>query len=242
MTVRMADVSPGGSSFLGSFVKRWSGSATPQLKWSFLRWTASRRRQRPVGPLRAGDTELWSLMERYDVWGRRRATSMWMSTPWISGWHLLGAELWHWRLVCGLSQTELDALTHDSSALIAKVEKALRRPARDLVHRHTALDAAGALEEVWAAADCSDSADDVGSVSGDVSAIASPTVAPVGEAEVERMLVMARAFADADHRSSGGHMPKGDHRPDRPHSAVVRPPAPTWRSIPRPSDVPCTIR
>ena len=127
------------------------------------------------------------------VWGDDVPQPMRTLTPWISGWHLLGAEIRHWRLVRGLSQAELGALTHGSSALIAKVEKALRRPARDLVHRlDTALDAAGALEELWAAADRGDTLDDACSASGEVPAIASPTVATVQEAEVESMLVMAR--------------------------------------------------
>ena len=75
-------------------------------------------------------------------------------TPLASAWHLLGAQIRHWRLVRGLSQAELGALTHDSGALISKVEKAVRRPRRDLVHRiDAALDAGGVLEDLWAAAD-----------------------------------------------------------------------------------------
>jgi transcriptional regulator with XRE-family HTH domain len=128
-------------------------------------------------------------------------------TPLASGWHLLGAQIRHWRLVRGLSQAQLGALTHDSSALIAKVEKAVRRPNQELIHRiDTALDAGGVLEELWVAANRTRSTGDTGPAPRLPETVIPPTVARVGEAEVEGMSVMAQAFADADHRSGGGHV------------------------------------
>ena len=141
-------------------------------------------------------------------------------TPLASGWHLLGAQIRHWRLVRGLSQAELAALTHDSRALIAKVEKADRRPRRELVHRlDTVLDADGALEDLWVAANRATESN-AGSPPGNASTAGSPMVGRVGEAEVEGLSVMAQAFADADHLSGGGHVRTAlDHYVD----ATVRP-------------------
>jgi transcriptional regulator with XRE-family HTH domain len=114
-------------------------------------------------------------------------------TPLASGWHLLGAQIRHWRLVRGLSQAELAALTHDSRALIAKVEKADRRPRRELVHRiDTALDAEGALEDLWAAANRAPDPN-AGLPPGKANSAGSPTGGRVGEAEVEGLSVMAQA-------------------------------------------------
>jgi len=61
-----------------------------------------------------------------------------------------GAELRHWRTLRCLSQRALGDLTHDSGALIGKVEKAERRPSLDLARRlDAALDTGGALERRW---------------------------------------------------------------------------------------------
>jgi tetratricopeptide (TPR) repeat protein len=133
----------------------------------------------------------------------QRARSL---TPLVSGWHLLGAQIRHWRLLRGLSQAELGALTHDSRALIAKVEKAERRPRRELVHRiDLALDAGGVLEHLWAVANQTP-ADDSDSSSRAPGWTGPATSGRVGETDVEGLLVMAQAFADADHRSGGGHV------------------------------------
>jgi transcriptional regulator with XRE-family HTH domain len=127
-------------------------------------------------------------------------------TPLASGWHLLGAQIRHWRLVRGLSQAELAALTHDSCALISKVEKADRRPRRELVHRiDTVLHAEGALEDLWVAADRAPHPN-AGLLPGKASTAGSPTGGRVGGSEVEGLSVMAQAFADADHLSGGGHV------------------------------------
>lgn len=55
--------------------------------------------------------------------------------PHETPWHFLGAELRSWREHRGLSQARLAREVHVSAALIAKVEKAERRPAADLVLR-----------------------------------------------------------------------------------------------------------
>ncbi|WP_280422756.1 helix-turn-helix domain-containing protein [Nocardia carnea] len=61
-----------------------------------------------------------------------------------------GAELRHWRLLRGLSQTGLGKATHDSGALIGRIEKAERRPSLKFARRmDTALDTSGALERLW---------------------------------------------------------------------------------------------
>jgi transcriptional regulator with XRE-family HTH domain len=141
-------------------------------------------------------------------------------TPLASGWHLLGAQIRHWRLARRLSQAELAALTHDSRALISKVEKADRRPRRELVHRiDTVLHAEGALDDLWVAADRAPDPD-AGLLPGKASTAGTPNVGRVGEAEVEGLSVMAQAFADADHLSGGGHVRTAlDHYVD----ATVRP-------------------
>lgn len=138
-------------------------------------------------------------------------------TPLASGWHLLGAQIRHWRTVRDLSQAGLGALTHDSPALIGKVEKAQRRPRRQLVHRiDLALDAGGTLDQLWHMANrtTASGADSLSHKDGSV------VSGRVHDAEVEGLSVMAQAFADADHRSGGGHVRIAlDHYLD----ATVRP-------------------
>ncbi|MGH3925475.1 MAG: helix-turn-helix domain-containing protein, partial [Pseudonocardiaceae bacterium] len=56
-------------------------------------------------------------------------------TPLESALHFFGAELRHWRTLRELSQTGLGRLTHDSGALISKVEKGERFPGLDLAQR-----------------------------------------------------------------------------------------------------------
>ncbi|MGN2639007.1 helix-turn-helix domain-containing protein [Nocardia takedensis] len=63
---------------------------------------------------------------------------------------VFGAELRHWRLLRGLSQTALGALTTDSGSLISKIEKAQRICHLELAQRlDTALNTEGALERMW---------------------------------------------------------------------------------------------
>ncbi len=50
-------------------------------------------------------------------------------TPLESALHFFGAELRRWRTLRELSQAGLGLLTHDSAALISKVEKASGFPA-----------------------------------------------------------------------------------------------------------------
>lgn len=71
-------------------------------------------------------------------------------TPLESTLHFFGAELRHWRTMRGLSQTALGRRTHDSGALIGKVEKGERFPSLALARRlDVALDTGGALERLW---------------------------------------------------------------------------------------------
>lgn len=49
-------------------------------------------------------------------------------TPWESALHFFGAELRHWRTVGEMSQAALGLRTHDSGALISKIEKGERSP------------------------------------------------------------------------------------------------------------------
>jgi hypothetical protein len=49
-------------------------------------------------------------------------------TPLESALYFFGAELRHWRTVRELSQAALGRLTHDSGALIGKIEKCERFP------------------------------------------------------------------------------------------------------------------
>ncbi|MFC8044180.1 multiprotein-bridging factor 1 family protein [Nocardia sp. NPDC057353] len=63
---------------------------------------------------------------------------------------VFGAELRHWRLLRGLSQAALGALTSDSGSLIGKIEKAERAAHLELAQRFdSALDTGGALERMW---------------------------------------------------------------------------------------------
>ncbi|MGH3755273.1 MAG: helix-turn-helix domain-containing protein [Pseudonocardiaceae bacterium] len=52
-----------------------------------------------------------------------------------SALHFFGAQLRHWRTVRGLSQAELGRRTHDSGALIGKVEKGERFASLALARR-----------------------------------------------------------------------------------------------------------
>lgn len=71
-------------------------------------------------------------------------------TPWKSARHFFGAQLRHWRMVRGLSQVALGERTHDSGALIGKVEKGERCAGLALARRlDEALDTGGALERLW---------------------------------------------------------------------------------------------
>jgi transcriptional regulator with XRE-family HTH domain len=71
-------------------------------------------------------------------------------TPLESALDYFGAELRHWRIARQLSQVALGQRTHDSGALISKIEKAERFPSRALVQRlDSALDTGGALERLW---------------------------------------------------------------------------------------------
>jgi transcriptional regulator with XRE-family HTH domain len=63
---------------------------------------------------------------------------------------VFGAELRHWRLLRNLSQAGLGRATHDSGALIGRIEKAERRPNLAFARRmDTALDTGGTLERLW---------------------------------------------------------------------------------------------
>lgn len=71
-------------------------------------------------------------------------------TPLESAQHFFGAELRHWRTLREFSQVALGQLTHDSGALISKVEKGERFPSRELTHRlDEALDTGGVFERLW---------------------------------------------------------------------------------------------
>ena len=60
-------------------------------------------------------------------------------TPLESALHFFGAELRHWRTVRGLSQATLGQRTHDSGALIGKIEKGERFPSLSLTQDRFAL-------------------------------------------------------------------------------------------------------
>jgi tRNA (Thr-GGU) A37 N-methylase len=73
--------------------------------------------------------------------------------PQLSALDRFGAELRSWRERRGLSQAALARLVHVHPDLIAKVEKAVRRPTRDLVVGCDAqLGAGGALLGLWLSA------------------------------------------------------------------------------------------
>lgn len=69
-------------------------------------------------------------------------------TPLESALHYFGAQLRYWRTLRTLSQMELGRRTHDSGALIGKIEKGERFPS--LAHRlDDILDTGGALAQLW---------------------------------------------------------------------------------------------
>ncbi len=71
-------------------------------------------------------------------------------TPLESALHFFGAQLRHWRTMRKLSQAALGRRTHDSGALIGKIEKGERFPSLALTRRlDTALETGGALEQLW---------------------------------------------------------------------------------------------
>jgi transcriptional regulator with XRE-family HTH domain len=71
-------------------------------------------------------------------------------TPLESALHFFGAQVRHWRTLRALSQTGLGQRTHDSGALIGKIEKGERFPSLALARRlDAALDTGGALERLW---------------------------------------------------------------------------------------------
>ncbi|MGH3899588.1 MAG: helix-turn-helix domain-containing protein [Pseudonocardiaceae bacterium] len=71
-------------------------------------------------------------------------------TPLESALHFFGAQLRHWRTARALSQAALGRRTHDSGALIGKIEKGERFPSLALTRRlDVALDTDGALERLW---------------------------------------------------------------------------------------------
>jgi len=71
-------------------------------------------------------------------------------TPLESALHFFGAQLRHWRTARQLSQAALGQRTHDSGALIGKIEKGERFPSLALARRlDLALDTGGALEQLW---------------------------------------------------------------------------------------------
>ncbi|MGH3772117.1 MAG: helix-turn-helix domain-containing protein [Pseudonocardiaceae bacterium] len=71
-------------------------------------------------------------------------------TPLESALHFFGAQLRHWRTMRDLSQVALGRRTHDSGALISKIEKGERFPNLALTRRlDVALDTGGALEQLW---------------------------------------------------------------------------------------------
>jgi transcriptional regulator with XRE-family HTH domain len=71
-------------------------------------------------------------------------------TPLESALHFFGAQLRHWRTVREWSQAALGQRTHDSGALIGKIEKGERFPSLALARRlDLALDTGGALEQLW---------------------------------------------------------------------------------------------
>src|SRR2546421_11506177 len=70
--------------------------------------------------------------------------------PSLSARHRFGADLRQWRERRGLSQAAVARLVHVSPDLIAKVEKADRRPAQELTETcDRVLGANGALAGLW---------------------------------------------------------------------------------------------
>ncbi|MGH3721835.1 MAG: helix-turn-helix domain-containing protein [Pseudonocardiaceae bacterium] len=130
-------------------------------------------------------------------------------TPLESVLHFFGAQLRYWRTLRGLSQVALGRRTHDSGALIGKIEKGERSPSLALARRlDTALDTGGALERLWPQLErdrpTRDAPDDApasdGSDAGDVGlawpATPQATVKVVGElwrADVNRRSIIASA-------------------------------------------------
>jgi hypothetical protein len=71
-------------------------------------------------------------------------------TPLESTLHFFGAQLRYWRTLRELSQAAVGQRTHDSGALIGKIEKGERFPSLALTRRlDVALDTGGALERLW---------------------------------------------------------------------------------------------
>ncbi|MGH3811844.1 MAG: helix-turn-helix transcriptional regulator [Pseudonocardiaceae bacterium] len=71
-------------------------------------------------------------------------------TPLESALHFFGAELRYWRTLRRLSQAALGRRTHDSGALIGKIEKGERFPSLALARRlDGVLDTGGVLERLW---------------------------------------------------------------------------------------------
>jgi DNA-binding XRE family transcriptional regulator len=94
------------------------------------------------------------LLSRRDGQPDRREVGMAQALkplePGRSAPHRFGAELRRWRQARGLSQAALARLVHVSPDLIGKVEKADRRPTRDLLDGlDRVLGTAGALAELW---------------------------------------------------------------------------------------------
>ncbi|MGH3785606.1 MAG: helix-turn-helix domain-containing protein [Pseudonocardiaceae bacterium] len=70
--------------------------------------------------------------------------------PLESALDFFGAQLRHWRTLRTLSQVALGQRTHDSGALISKIEKGERFPSLALTRRlDAALKTGGALERLW---------------------------------------------------------------------------------------------
>jgi DNA-binding XRE family transcriptional regulator len=71
-------------------------------------------------------------------------------TPLESALHFFGAELRYWRTLRTLSQAALGQRTHDSGALIGKIEKGERFPSLALAQRlDDVLETGGALVRLW---------------------------------------------------------------------------------------------
>ena len=71
-------------------------------------------------------------------------------TPLESALHFFGAQLRYWRTLRKLSQAAVGQRTHDSGALIGKIEKGERFPSLALTRRlDVALETGGALKRLW---------------------------------------------------------------------------------------------
>ncbi|MGH3889228.1 MAG: helix-turn-helix domain-containing protein [Pseudonocardiaceae bacterium] len=71
-------------------------------------------------------------------------------TPLESALHFFGAQLRHWRTLRQLSQAAVGQRSHDSGALIGKIEKGERFPSLALTRRlDVILDTGGELERLW---------------------------------------------------------------------------------------------